>query len=557
MPAYVVDSVGNIFIEPADRRGRSSTEFCFPNAPHGAPIRGNKPSDFRPTLLDEVLRVLHREDADAVYRGDRPPQLECACASPEEDNVDMTEEIPTAAEGDTDVDMNVDINSNRAVTSSPSVRSSTLPPSSPPPSSTPPPSSPPPHSSPKFPLRAHSPTWTELMESDELVDEDMHSVHAPPTVTGLVEQHDRPASPAVTNPPRKLITYAGRDRRLAAARRAAEQANKAAGTSTSVRSRPRKIYLARSRQSTRVRAGEFLPGRMTLLQVTHLNVPLYTPLLHEFRPFVDGSNRVVGAYIGGPSTLHWDQLIKYATKAMRGLQLNGIFRSDANEDAFVRVGIEFGVRGPYPAQVFDNQVNVREAHKLAQSEEFKIIAAYQNHLLQRVAPRIHADQSVKMNLLAIETQVHPAFPGSAFTTAEFNFSSPDAQMKRDIGDRFGSLRAITTLGAYSDESGWFLYWHEEDGDRFAITCPPGTTLLVPVSVVRYGFSATKQGETRFVFQQYFDTASGRWVENGFKSDTDFEGEASEAEWAESLFRRKYGRVDEIMRSLVYVNELYV
>ncbi|KAJ7631461.1 hypothetical protein DFH06DRAFT_936417, partial [Mycena polygramma] len=74
--------------------------------------------------------------------------------------------------------------------------------------------------------------------------------------------------------------------------------------------------------------------------------------------------------------------------------------------------------------------------------------------------------------------------------------------------------AITTLGDYGDDSAWFLYWHECSGDRVAIRCPPGTTLLVPASIVRYSFSALKKGERRYLFQQFFDAGVSRWVERG-------------------------------------------
>ncbi|KAJ7785389.1 hypothetical protein B0H14DRAFT_2400653, partial [Mycena olivaceomarginata] len=173
------------------------------------------------------------------------------------------------------------------------------------------------------------------------------------------------------------------------------------------------------------------------------------------------------------------------------------------------------------------------------------------------APRMYAHQALQLERLAAEENLRPAFPGSVFTTAEFSFANPSAVMTRTTGDQFGSWRAITTFGNYGDDSAWFLYWPEEEGDRFAVACPPGTTLVVPASIVRSSFSALKKGETRFIFQQYFNAAVGRWVENGFKSDSDFEGEASTSEWETSVIRRRYRRVDEVLGRLSDVNELFV
>jgi hypothetical protein len=178
-------------------------------------------------------------------------------------------------------------------------------------------------------------------------------------------------------------------------------------------------------------------------------------------------------------------------------------------------------------------------------------------LLQRTASRIHVHQALQVEKLTTEEQVHPVFAGSVFTTAVFSFDNPGTVMKRDIGDQFSSLRAITSLGEYGDENGWFLYWHKGAQDRFAIACPPGTTLLIPGSIIRYSFTAIKKGETRFVFQKYFNAAVGRWVENGFKSDTEHEVGATVEELQSAFFQRKFRRVFNILERLSLLNELYV
>jgi hypothetical protein len=147
-----------------------------------------------------------------------------------------------------------------------------------------------------------------------------------------------------------------------------------------------------------------------------------------------------------------------------------------------------------------------------------------------------------MQRLATEEQVHAAFPGSVFTTAEFSFTRPESAMARNTYDHFSSFHALTILGDYGIDSAWFLYWCEEAGDHVAVYCPPGTTLLVPGSVVRYGFSALRRGEVCFVFQQFCNAAVGRWVENGFRSDTDFEGQVTPHEMAMPQPHRQYIRV---------------
>lgn len=174
-----------------------------------------------------------------------------------------------------------------------------------------------------------------------------------------------------------------------------------------------------------------------------------------------------------------------------------------------------------------------------------------------MAPRRHALQTVKMDQLAARENVYPAFPGSVFTTAQFSFCNTMSLLRHNTYDEFGSVRALTILGRFEgDTGGWLMYWREEDGDRLVIRCPPGTTVLIPASVVRYCFTAIKTGETRFVFEQFFNAALGRWVEQGFRSDVDYADEVSAQEFAAHQERR-HNRVESTMRLMSKVDEMFV
>ncbi|KAJ7873795.1 hypothetical protein B0H14DRAFT_2343917 [Mycena olivaceomarginata] len=109
----------------------------------------------------------------------------------------------------------------------------------------------------------------------------------------------------------------------------------------------------------------------------------------------------------------------------------------------------------------------------------------------------------------------PAFAGSPFTMTQFNLGNGMNIMKCDAYDDFGSLCAVTVLGNYDPAvSSWFLYWPEEEGDRFALCCPPGTTLLIPASTVRYAFSEIRQGETRYLSNSTSTQRSGAGLSTG-------------------------------------------
>ncbi|KAF7372730.1 hypothetical protein MSAN_00478300 [Mycena sanguinolenta] len=340
-------------------------------------------------------------------------------------------------------------------------------------------------------------------------------------------------APTVTPSPRRLITYGKIGRKLAEARHVSGEPH------TSIK----KVTYGRG---------------MTLAQVQEYGMPFLVPAPNQVHPLVDIDKRVVCLYAGAPfgQAEFWARAISLATEKMRSLR--GNMESAGLTEKFVRVGIDFGTRGAYPHQAVNGDVAANEAQTLVASEEFRYIAAYQEHLLQRTAPRRHTYQALQMEEL-VEKQYHPAFRGSVFSTAEFGFGEPSTVMRRSPYDAFGSLRAITTLGDYSADGGWFLYWHEEAGECCAMHCPPGTTLLVPASVVQYGFSAIEKDETRFTFEQYFNAAVGRWLYQGFRSDAEYEEHilsiesGNELDWKLEIS----DRVDAQLALYSTLDELYV
>ncbi|KAJ6452139.1 hypothetical protein C8R47DRAFT_1061700 [Mycena vitilis] len=389
---------------------------------------------------------------------------------------------------------------------------------------------------------------------------------------------DQSPNPEASSP-RKMVTYSSSFKKKRLEQRAESKvpspnsrdvkrgnaARAAQGRPADVvkKNRPRIRYPPSSRRSGRLRAGRIgdaSPLGLELSEVQARRVLLIAPLPNQVRPIIDKHRVVIGVHAGPPlgEEAYFRLCVKRVSGAFRRLYRNGVLTFDYNDgESYLRSGMDFGVRGPRPHMVVSSLVKRRELYALREMEEMKYMAAYQTELLRQYAPRRHAQQKSQIEQLIENDLVTPAFEGSAFTTAQFNLGNGMSLLGRNTYDEFGSLRAITVLGEYDPmESSWFLYWHEEECDRFALYCPPGTTLLVPGSIVRWAFSAIKQGETRYLFQQYFNAALGRWVEQGFRSDADFEEEASEEEWME-LFHERRVRVITKTALLSRLDEFYV
>ncbi|KAJ7479914.1 hypothetical protein FB451DRAFT_1031487 [Mycena latifolia] len=178
-------------------------------------------------------------------------------------------------------------------------------------------------------------------------------------------------------------------------------------------------------------------------------------------------------------------------------------------------------------------------------------------LLERFAPRIHARQTLTLEQLAENNTVYPAFDGSVFTTVEFSLGNVPPAICRETYNAYGSWRAITALGDYdANLGGWLLWFRENEGDRLAIRFPPGATFVFPASIVRYCFSPVRRGEKRYLFQQFYNAAVGRWVDQGFRSDSDYAAMSGREEW-ETHQDRRWERVTVTIDAMSKVDEIFV
>ncbi|KAJ7484896.1 hypothetical protein B0H11DRAFT_2231561 [Mycena galericulata] len=561
MPRFV-DSVGETYHEPLDRRGRSAVPYVFPHQPLGTPIRGPVPTDYRLALDDELGRVLHRESADLVYRGESRPQDSCigylgntvtnlfprqprehaAASDVEERGVSLvpTEIVPSSDPGEL----------AELLAREPSF--------APGPASSPEPTT----------NRDSSLAPTEIVDSSD--PGELAKERAGPTLA-----HSPSLSDQVFPPPRTTVTYLSRDKKRLHSKEDAVADLVASIDAHLVKdgknksARPRRMYGPATRHSRRLHSGG---GGLSISQLADPSSDFFmlrvAPTPGELRPLVDSGNLVVGVYSDAPmhSEAWWPVTIQRAFKAARRVHVRGDFNilcrdgrfsNSGGPEEFVRVGIDFGVRDQWPHSVVNTAGNRHEMQSVVESSEYQTISAYQSYLVKRIAPRMHAHQEVLIDALAQKDTVYPAFLGSVFTTAELSFGvSANAVATRDTYDAFGSFRAFTALGMYHGDWSWFVYFREAEGDRVAIRFPVGATLVVPTSIVRYSFTAVPKGQRRYIFQQYFNAAAGRWVEQGFMSDSEYPNAASTEEYAAHQ-KRRADRVYSTYHMMSKLHELFI
>ncbi|KAJ7018028.1 hypothetical protein C8F04DRAFT_1278435 [Mycena alexandri] len=113
--------------------------------------------------------------------------------------------------------------------------------------------------------------------------------------------------------------------------------------------------------------------------------------------------------------------------------------------------------------------------------------------------------------------------------------------------------ALTALGTYNpDKGGQIILWDL----NLMVHFPPGTTILLPRSLIRYSFVEIAPGETRYCLIQHTPAPVFHFTENGNRTDPQFAATATEQEHAareEQRAARKNG--DLALNMLVTLEDL--
>ncbi|KAK7031925.1 hypothetical protein R3P38DRAFT_2774391 [Favolaschia claudopus] len=115
--------------------------------------------------------------------------------------------------------------------------------------------------------------------------------------------------------------------------------------------------------------------------------------------------------------------------------------------------------------------------------------------------------------------LHRPFLNSIWSACTFNLGPRTYTLgHRDFANLAFGWCAITALGNFDYTKGGHLVLWE---CKLVLEFPPGSTILIPSAALFHSNTLISAGESRYSFTQY--TAGGlfRWVERGFKSETDY------------------------------------
>lgn len=137
-------------------------------------------------------------------------------------------------------------------------------------------------------------------------------------------------------------------------------------------------------------------------------------------------------------------------------------------------------------------------------------------VLATYAPLIHANMAAKLRALV---ERHPSlrfnFCNSIYPATSFNFGPATVCVDHtDAQNDPCNFCHITALGDFDPSLSRLIILHDA---KLIVRFPPGSSILIPSTIMRHGNTPISLHETRMSLTQYCAGGLLRWVECGFRT----------------------------------------
>ncbi|KAF7968492.1 hypothetical protein HWV62_30451 [Athelia sp. TMB] len=245
---------------------------------------------------------------------------------------------------------------------------------------------------------------------------------------------------------------------------------------------------------------------------------------------LDDGGRIVAVLVGRPlkkpgKVDDWAEVVVGLEAAINRLERDSTFsdkqrvhrRGPQYAKAF---GVSHGGGQKRPSVLDQGSLrNVRAAKAFCKNKYVKRVAHFGSSAFSYYGPKLYARYCDYFSRLRKhDPSLIWNFPRSVFPATTVNFG-PRATCydHLDYGNAAAGWCSITSAGSYDPTRGGHLILF--DIDKF-VEFPPGSTILVPSSVMRHGNTPIHDGETRVGMTQYAAGALFRYVDHGFKLKED-------------------------------------
>ncbi|KAK7042095.1 hypothetical protein R3P38DRAFT_3178668 [Favolaschia claudopus] len=385
--------------------------------------------------------------------------------------------------------------------------------------------------------RSSSPGLDSIIDTDGDGHESSSAASTPDIRSQLIlrRQDSSPTISELDRSPRRLITYAKRDRQRYGREAAVHKAN--IKKATAVRqAAPRRRKTPRgvkkptrlSRRQRRPTAEADLPAPNDVIELDDRNP---SPVL-DCRDVV--MTVVAPTPVCGP--IVWDLNIKVGNTHFERLFL----AADAPTsygfyETCVSIGLTVGPHWPGVHTITADPAIASEVKSIMSTGVFQQASILHNQLYQQYAARSFAHAFSMVDQLRARKIGNTPFINSVFTSAEFGFCDAPSVLHRKPDVAFETWEAVTVYGDFA--SGGRLALGDEDKE---VQLYPGFTFLIPSAIKRYRVTPVGKGEKIYLFRQFCHAGVFRWMEKGGRKDQEFDESASVGEilaWEEMVDAR--------------------
>ncbi|KAI0640482.1 hypothetical protein C8Q79DRAFT_921566 [Trametes meyenii] len=240
----------------------------------------------------------------------------------------------------------------------------------------------------------------------------------------------------------------------------------------------------------------------------------------------DAQERVVAVLAGRPEDTWWDEVVKEANRAMEATVKKCTFQEQHLNHRWgffpgLATGFSYSVGQRYTPGNFRNMPsNMASLDELCQNPAIKCIAGFGCTAYSLYAPKVHQSTCASLKK---QCNKHPTlqfnFTNSMFPATTFNFGPGAVCIEHvDCMNDACNWCHIAALGSFDPDHGEHFVLFDF---KLVIRFPPGSSILIPSSIVRHANTSIRPGECRMSMTQYCAGGLMRWVETGFRTLGDF------------------------------------
>lgn len=187
-------------------------------------------------------------------------------------------------------------------------------------------------------------------------------------------------------------------------------------------------------------------------------------------------------------------------------------------------GCGFGGGPTCPGNYANTPHNAELVKKVLEDSSVQRVARYVDNGLYAFFPQLHRFLSNLLEeVLKDNPHINRMFEGCCYGACHFNLHNASTRDHEDFFNILFAMCSVYASGIYDHtRGGHFIAWSLGVVTQF----PPGSSIFIPSASVTHANTPIAASEHRSSIAFFMSSGLGRWYQNGFMSDKDFQAKAT-------------------------------